>query len=203
MGASDWAAKIFSWLAHAFISLIISLVIFAGTLIAAYLDFKTGMIIFWFGCLLTLIHQAYRMRTLTRGVEKRERVYASSLFSIAMNFIFGYVGAFLIYDVGMSTRTSSPLMAMIFPENAPFVFAFTAAALATLQIFLAVLRAALAYAYRSRAAQEVKAPAEGVPAARIPEYLKLDCESPPCSSKSSQTRTKKWKPRQRGSKSRT
>src|SRR3989344_799956 len=132
MGASGWAAKILSWLAHTFISLLISLVTLAGTLIAAYSNFRTGMIIFWFGCLLTLIHQAYRMRGMLRGVENRSKVYAGSLFSVGMNVLFGYGGALLVYDVGMSTRTSSPLMAFIFPENAPFVFALTAAVFATL-----------------------------------------------------------------------
>ncbi|MDO8340048.1 MAG: hypothetical protein Q7T16_05310 [Candidatus Burarchaeum sp.] len=152
MGASGWAGKILSWLAHAFVSLLISLVTLAGTLIAAYSNFRTGMIIFWFGCLLTLVHQAYRMRRMPEGVEKRERIYAGSLFSIAMNLIFGYGGALLIYDVGIKTQSSSSLMSVIFAGNAPFVFALTTAAFATVQIFIAVVRAALAYIYRPRAA---------------------------------------------------
>jgi len=158
MGALDRLFGIFRWLAHAFISITISIIIMGGTLIAVYSNFESGMAIFLVGCVLTGIHRGYRMLGMRHGVTNAMRIYMSSALSLIINVVFGYGGAYVIYVYGMSVRTSSPLMAALLPERAPAVFALTSVIYASLQILLAVARAVLAFGFTRSQTQRQELP---------------------------------------------
>ena len=147
MGVLYWLRRIFCLIGRAFTSLIISIIITVGTLVAAYLDFTKGMAIFWVGCICTLAFQSLRMYGMRHGVKNEARVYMGSALSIIINVVLGYGGAYVVYVYSISIRASDPLMELLLPERAPFVFALTAAVYATLQILLAVMRALLAFKF--------------------------------------------------------
>ncbi|RLG19797.1 hypothetical protein DRN67_01745 [Candidatus Micrarchaeota archaeon] len=127
-----------------FASILIGLVITAGTIYAAYFDFKTGMIIFWIGCMLLMGLEGLRILRMRSGVKGRKRVYLGSALSILLNVIFGYGGAYLIYTYGGRMIESNQLLSLWIPERAPLVLALTGVIYATLQIFIAVGRALMA-----------------------------------------------------------
>ena len=147
MGISDIVFRIIRWVVNALISLAISIIILIGTLVAAYVDFGSGMGIFWAGCILTALHQGHRIYGMRRGVKNVARTYMGSALSLLLNIVFGYGGALFVYAYGTSARASNPLIAGLFPERAPYVFALTSAVYATVQILLALARSLMAYKF--------------------------------------------------------
>lgn len=134
------------WIAKFLAGLLISIIILFGTYLAAYVDFGRGMALFWLGCLLATMAEAYWIYALVRGRFDATRVYMRSLLSIILTATLGYGGAYFFYYYATSASLlSNPVLAVLLPRHAVSVIVLTSVIYSTLRILFAAARAAAAY----------------------------------------------------------